>query len=286
MNIVQIHERARFLLDVVASARFESEDLDNAINGEIELIVREKYDRYRLNNRSDAFEINQRVRDELQPIYQSIDSDQSGFFAYPTVSGKSCLCGFADFFGGNQTIFDFRYLLNLQVLDVAGNLYPCFPMTYNERNVYTRNPFRRTRKSPWPKFYYLESATTAMQWDILMDLDSDSDFDKVFLTYLNSPAIVSWGVEYDSGQTFSNGTNLIAIEETVYAGTTYVIGGEITIANPNYSITSGLVVRNFVDCNLSASLHEEISRRAAVSLLKSVSQFDKANAITQDIIAT
>lgn len=286
MNIVQMHERASFLLDVVATGRMESEDIDNALNGEIEMVVREKYDQGRLNNRSDALDLTQRVRDELQPLYQTTDSGQSSFFAYPTVDGKNCLVGFADFLGQNQTVFNFRYLINMQVIDIDGKRYPCFPKTYNKRSVYKKSPFERPRKGDWPKFWYFESGTTAMQWEIEMDLDSDSDLDVVLITYLMNPAIVSWGVEYDSGQTFSNGTKLIAIEETVYAGSTYVIGEDITITTPNFSITSGRVVRNFVNCDLAASLHEEISRRAAVSLLRSVKEFDKANAILQDTIAT
>ena len=68
MKIVQLHERVRFWVDVVASTRFESEDLDNAINVAIDNKVRESYDQSRPMNRSDAFQRVQRIRDELGPL--------------------------------------------------------------------------------------------------------------------------------------------------------------------------------------------------------------------------
>jgi hypothetical protein len=286
MNIIQMHERARFLLDVVATSRFESEDLDNALNGEIDQIVREKYDQSRIKNRSDAFERTQRVRDELGPLIREIDESNPGLFVYLGTNGSFAIVSFVDFLGDNQTIFDFRYLLSMTVLDIDGIRYPVFPISRDEFELRNRNPFRRERAGEYPKFYYIDSGLWYTKWEVRMALGSDANFDNLFLTYLRDPLIVSYGTERDSSYTFANGTEVIAIEPTVYASANYVIGEKFTITNPNYSITSGLVAHNFVDSDLPNSLHEEISRRAAASLLISAGESEKAKEILSQIIST
>jgi len=286
MNIIQQHEKARFLLDKVGSPRFESEDVDNALNGEIELIVREKYDQTRLQNRSDAFQRTQRVRDELRPLMKFADK-LNGLSLYPSTDQSTVLAMFGSILGGDPDITDYRYLITMRIEDSAGTFYPVFPLQSNMKTVYKRNPFRRVRLNPISKFYYTErSLGGAAQWEIYMSLPSGVTFEDLIVEYLKDPTTVNYGVEYDSSKTFANGTKLIAVEETVYAGATYVIGERITIANPNYSITSGLVVANFVETELPASLHEEICRRAASSLLISVGESEKAKAILSQIIAT
>jgi len=286
MNIIQQHERARFLLDRVATARFGSEDVDNALNGEIELIVREKYDQGRLQNRSDALQRTQRVRDELRPLMKFADK-LNGLSLYPSIDQRTLLAMFGSILGGDPDITDYRYLITMRVEDSAGTFYPVFPLASNMKTVYKRNPFRRTRLEPISKFYYTESNLGGdAQWEVHMVLPTGVTFEDLIIEYLKDPTTVNYGVEYDSAKTFANGTKLIAVEETVYAGATYVIGERITIANPNYSITSGLVVANFVETELPASLHEEICRRAASSLLISVGESEKAKAILSQIIAT
>lgn len=286
MNIIQQHERARFLLDRVATARFESEDVDNALNGEIESIVREKYDQTRLQNRSDAFERTQRVRDELKSLLKYADKI-NGLYLYPTVDQKTCIIQFTDFLGSaDPTITDYRYLITIQLKDSDGTIYPVFPLQSNMKTTFKRNPFRRPRHEPISKFYYQEGNIGYAKWIIHMSFPTGVSINDVILEYLGDPTTVNYGVEYDSAKTFANGTKLIAVEQTVYAGATYVIGERITIANPNYSITSGLVVANFVETELPASLHEEICRRAASSLLISVGESEKAKAILSQIIAT
>ena len=75
MNIVQLHDRVRFWIDTVASTRFESDDLDQAINAAIVDITDEKYDQSRLNHRGDSFQRTQRVRDELSNLVKPLDTD-------------------------------------------------------------------------------------------------------------------------------------------------------------------------------------------------------------------
>lgn len=281
-----MHERARFLLDVVATSRFESEDLDNALNGEIDQIVREKWDQSRIKNRSDAFERTQRLRDELGPIIRMINESHAGLFVYLGVNGSLALVSFQDFFGENQTVFDYRYMVSMTVEDTSGKRYPVFPISRNEFELKDINPFRRVRAGAYPKFYWIDSGTLATKWEVHMELGSDANFEDIYIHYIRDPLIVNYGTERDNSYTFANGTEVIAIEPTVYAAADYVIGEKFTITNPNYSITSGLVAHNFVDSDLPNSLHEEISRRAASSLLISAGESEKAKELLSQIIST
>ncbi len=286
MNIIQQHERARFLLDRVGSTRFESEDIDNALNGEIELIVREKYDQTRIQNRSDAFQRTQRVRDELRPLMKFADK-LNGLSLYPNTDESTVLVMFGSILGGDPDITDYRYLITMRVEDNAGTYYPVFPLPSNMKTVYKRNPFKRVRNTPIPKFYYTESSFGGdAQWEIYMNLPSGVTFEDVFIEYLKDPTTVNYGIEYTSSKVFANGTKVIAVEETVYAGAIYVIGEKINIVTPNFNITSGTVVSNFIESELPASLHEELCRRAASSLLFSVGEFEKAKTILSQIIST
>ncbi len=286
MNIIQQHERARFLLDRVGSTRFESEDIDNALNGEIESIVREKYDQTRIQNRSDALQRTQRVRDELRPLMKFADK-LNGLSLYPNVNQTTVLAMFGSILGGDPDITDYRYLITMRVEDDAGTFYPVFPLPSNMKTIFSRNPFRRVRHTPISKFYYTESSLGGnAQWEVHMSLPTGVVFEDLLIEYLKDPITVNYGIEYTSSKVFANGTKVIAVEETVYAGATYVIGEKINIVTPNFSITSGTVVANFVETELPVSLHEEICRRAASSLLISVGESEKAKVILSQIIST
>ena len=110
--------------------------------------------------------------------------------------------------------------------------------------------------------------------------------DDAELYYLADPAIINYGIEYDSSEVFTNGDIVYAVEETVYDGTTYKIGDKITIAGGVLSITSGLVVFDYTNCDLRASTHEEIARRGAINCLLTTSDTNKANELRKEIMAS
>jgi len=172
MNIIQLHERVRFWIDVVGSTRFESEDIDNALNATIDQKVRESYDQNRPMNRSDAFQRVQRIRDELGPLVKKA-INASGI----SVSGHEITI----------TAEDYGWLLSLKVKAESDSVwYPAYPITYDRKNVVEKNPFRRVRNTPSSKIYYNE-----YDGKIEISMLNDADINDAELYYLAVPAIVN-----------------------------------------------------------------------------------------------
>jgi hypothetical protein len=117
MNIVQLHERVRFWVDIVASARFDSLDIDNALNASIDMKVRESYDKNRPMNRSDSFQRVQRVRDELGRLVKFANLSNGLSVTpgeeYPTAIDLS-------------SIEDYGYLLAVKFRN-GSSWHPCYP---------------------------------------------------------------------------------------------------------------------------------------------------------------
>ena len=268
MNIVQLHERTRFWLDMVKSTRFDSQDIDNGLNIAIDMKVRESYDQNRPMNKSDSFQRNQRLRDELGPIVaEAVDGNPASF----TLAGNVISIASSS---------DYRYLVSLGI-KIGSVVYDCFPLTYDRKNTNPNNPYRRARMTPTVKMYYNELGGNIVVTHAYTGALTDFE-----LYYIKNPATVNYGIEYTSAHAFTPGDILIAVEQTVYAGVTYKIGDEILIAAPNNNITSGVVVHSYVNTDLRASTHEEIARRAAINLLISNAQVEKVKLMREEITAS
>jgi len=274
MNIVQLHERVRFWVDIVASTRFESEDIDNAVNIAIDNKVRESYDQNRPMNRSDAFQRVQRVRDELGPLVRKLDVDDLELTQ--EADGDKNLLIFL-----KSDITNYGWLLSMRMHSSSYSAwYPVFPLTHNRKNVVERNPYRKVRRTPQSKSYYYEEASG---WIVRHDC---GDVDNIEMYYLATPAIVNYGIEYDSTKVFTINDQVIAVEETVYNTITYKIGEKFTIVVGVLSITSGLIVFSYIECDVRKTTHEEISRRAAMNCLTAARQYDKVNDLRKEITAS
>jgi len=277
MNIVQLHERVRFWVDIVASTRFDSQSIDNGINVAIDSKVRESYDQNRPMNRSDAFQRVQRVRDELGPLVKDMRNEAGLSIVVSLVPvgtpGKVIVTITDD-------LTDFGWLLSMRMHDdTYTEWYPVFPISHNRKDVVKRNPYRRVRVTPESKAYYYEENGGWVIDHLFPDISD------VQIYYLATPAIVNYGVEYNSTKSFSEDDEIIAVEETVYDGNTYKIGEKMTVTlNP--SITSGLVVFDYTECDVRKTTHEEISRRAAMNCLTAARQYDKVNELRKEITAS
>lgn len=276
MNIVQLHERVRFWVDIVSSARFESTDIDNAINIAISSKVRESYDQNMPLNKSDSFQRVQRIRDELGPLVKRIDKITAGSTLSNTFEeGKKVI--------NISTYTNYGWLLSIQVKEfIDGDWYPLYPLSLDRKNIISLNPFRRVRTTPQSKYYYYEKNGKFVLEDELTTI-----YD-IEIYYLAVPTIVNYGIEYGSGQSFgANNTYAISIEETVYAGTIYPIGTKFLMTTAKgFTITSGRVVYEFIETELRPTTHEEISRRAAINCLMTSGEFDRAKALREEIIAS
>lgn len=266
MNIVQLHERVRFWIDSVASTRFEVSDINNAINIAIESKILETYDQVRPMNRSDSFQRTQRCRDILGPVVKKATQSTSGF----TISDNQISIA---------ATTDYNILLSLTVT-LGSQQIECIPQTYDRKNKAWRNPFRVKRMTPSPLVYYIEVDGGI---EILHAHTADPTVFELY--YLKKPRLVSWGTEYLTGHDFTIGNVVYAVENTVYNGSSYVPGDEITIVAGHLQITSGNVIFGYTDCELRSLVHEEISRRAAINCLMIAGQSDKAKLLREEITA-
>lgn len=267
MNIVQLHERVRFWIDSVASTRFESQDIDNGLNSAIDSKVLESYDQNRPMNKPDAFQRTQRVRDILGILVTKADKDTTGF----TLNGN---------FITIASTSNYQFLVSLGI-KIGTILYECLPLTYDRKNILYKNPYRKPRMTPSVRMYYNE-----VDGNIEISHAYSSALTDFELYYLKTPTLVNYGIEYTSTKSFAQGNIIIAVEETVYDGVTYKIGEKITIDSSHFTITSGLVVYSFVNCELRSFVHEEIARRAAINCLMTADQGDKAKLLREEITAS
>jgi len=274
MNIVQLHERVRFWTDTVASARFESEDIDQAINNTIHEIVDEKYSHSRLNHRGDTFQSSQRVRDELSGLVKPLDT--GGTLTLAKNEGNVRISTFPS---------DYKYLLAISIT-VGDDTYNCWPLTHDRENVIESNPFRRVRQYPNVKCYYIED-TDGIK---VLHPFSTNDPTKVSIVYLAKPVDVFYGYEKEPLEDMGNLTPFIcAFTPTTFTSFDYISGTELETSTPIPGFTSisyGLAVVDFVNPSINGLLHEEIAKRAAANCLLSAGDFEKYKTFKAEVLAT
>lgn len=269
MNIVQMHEQVRFWLDTVNSPRHESTEIDLAINLTTDAIIVEKYDNSRALNYRDAFQKTQKVRDQLGKIVERWTNE----------NGKLTITNpLPDRPGESSVIMEeyglFRHLLLLEVVNDLTK-YVCFPLDYDKKGVIERNPFRRPRIGIWPKIYHTEESG-----NLTIVHPENFVFQKAFAYVLRQFVPVFYGNEIfvPFGNLNTPGEEIISTSnDTMYDGLPYRIGEVITVLGGVTNLGAGSVVRNFVNCELNITLHEEISRRSAVQILRSTGQTEKVN---------
>jgi hypothetical protein len=270
MNIVQLHERVRFWIDTVASTRFESEDIDQAIINSTNEVVDEKYDHSRLNHRGDSFQRTQRVRDELSDITKELDTDGSLTLAQHT--GYALISTFPE---------DYRFLTGIAVF-VGSLRYNCWPLTYDRKNVIDSNPFRRVRSGLFPKCYYIESEGNIKVYHPYLETAPT----KVEISYLANPIEVFYGYEKGPSDTIGYPIDCIAsLSPTRYDSVDYKAGDTFTTNASFSNIDYGLAVVDWINPNINGFLHEEISKRAAANCLLTAGNFEKYKALKAEVLA-
>lgn len=275
MNIVQLHDRVRFWIDTVASARFESSDIDQAINNAVREIADEKYDHSRLNHHGDTFQKTQRIRDELSNLVKSERWSSDGLnntdIAYS--DGSALIGSFPD---------DYKYLLSL-AMTYGGVKYDCFPLTYDRKNIIIKNPFRRIQSGPSPKLYFIESELGITVYHPFGSVQAYP----INIDYLADPVDVFYGYEKGPSDTIGLNTDFIcSLSPTDYDGTEYVTGTELTTDGVTDVITYGLAVVDFVNPDINGFLHEEVARKAAMGCLLSSGNLEKYKVLKAEILAT
>lgn len=270
MNIVQLHDRTRFWTDTVGSARFSSDDIDHAINNAINEIVSEKYDHSRMNHYSDTFQKTQRLRDELGDLVKELDTD--GTLTLTTNSGYVLVSNFPS---------DYMHLLAI-ALYVGSSRYCPDPLTYDRKNIISRNPFRRVQQAGNGILHFIEDESGIKIYHPFETAEPT----KVEINYLSRPVDVFYGYEKDHSDVIGLHTDFItSLTPTSYDGVDYVSGTALTTNGIVNHITYGLAVVDYVNPSLKGFLYEEVARRAALNCLLSAGNFEKYKTLKAEVIA-
>jgi hypothetical protein len=268
MNIVQMHEAVRFWLDVVRSPRYEEQAIDTALNLVVEKILDEKTTYASLLHSADSVQATQRVRDQLGTLVRRLTHTQGLVITPGAVETKIAITDKSQY----------RHMLELSVFE-GTDKYPCFALSHMEHAVINQNPYRKPRLGTFSRLYFMEEdgATLVVHPDQIT-------IDGAEMFILRQPLSMNYGLVYDSTKAFVAGDKVIVVDKyTKYNGLDRFVGEEITIAAPNFNITEGRVTFNYRNTELSITLREEMTRRAAVELLRTTGQMEKATALLSEM---
>jgi hypothetical protein len=271
MNIVLLHERVLYWCDRIASARFEPDIIDNAINVAINELVEEKYGSSKIHNRGDSFQRTQKVRDELYPLVLQDDTDTGLVLTGNLVTAASL----------QSPLIKYKYMLAgsaVFTVDTVEYTFPLWPLSYNMVNRIDSNPFRRPSVTGMSKVYYIESKN-----GILIIGPAGLAPDLVTIDYLAVPATVRKGIEIIGPFDFEEWIIISSLIATA-GGETYQIGAKLKVLVPGgITLDTGLAVHDFEETDLPDTLHDELAIRAAINLLITAEMYDKVKVLESKI---
>lgn len=252
MNIVQLHDKVRFWLDYVGSARFDNEDIDRSLNSAVNQIWREKYDRTKRNHITESFESTQAVRDELREFIAFIDKDST-----PSIS----LAMEAEYVKVTGLPSDYRYMLGIALI-CSTVRYVVYPLTRNRKQVDPNNPFRRVTENAFNRCYFEEVSDGVKVYHPF----SASYPTNVEIEYLKAPTNVSFGTEYSASGVANDTPCIATMTPTSFNGVVLSLGDEFDSGGaPVFSY--GAYTAGFVNPQLNSALHEELAVKAAINCL-------------------
>jgi hypothetical protein len=272
MNIVQLHDKVRFWTDHVGSARYDSDDIDIALNTSINQIQKEKYDKTKLNHRSESFEKTQAVRDELSEYIVLIDKSTSPAITLSNETGYVSV---------TNRPTNYRYLLSIKL--VVGSVeHNCMPLPRNRKNVISKNSFRKITDNAYDRCYYEEvpgGIKVYHPWTFTAPVFATVD---VKLEYLKKPTDVYYGTEFTDGTGAVSTASICTLTPSDIDSTVLKLGDEFTTANP-VVFSYGAYVQGFVNPEMNSALHEEIAQKAAINLMIASGNVERLNLLRQEI---
>jgi hypothetical protein len=267
MNIVVIHKEITSVNDIVQSPRFEPWQIDQAVNWAIKNIIKNRYEKAKMEENGKNAPALLRLRDEFYTIVQkktSTDGDSPLVITNDVITAAS---------------FPTRYLYLLALKFRINNLqedYASF-ITYPEFPVLQKNPFRRPSKVYPYKFYYALSSLGA---ELLYNKNIADSATYAEMYFLNNPVEVNYGTTITpSTPAFPDNKSCIAqVDGTTVGATVYKEGDEFTLI-AGAQLSAGSASISFVNTDIPEILHTEIVQEAAKWLELKVKDFDKWQAM-------
>lgn len=269
MNIVELHREINSINDIVESPRFESWQIDQAINHASKAIVKNRYDKAMMEKQGQRSASLMRLRDELYTIVVKksfYDTDAPATIVNDIITLAS---------------LPSRYIYTLAVKFKVNNLQEDFAsfITYPELPVVKNNPFRRPSKVYPYKFYYLLSSSGV---ELIYGKVSSDTVTEAEIYCLNNPVDVNYGTTITPSTPASQfALDCIAqADGTAEGANTYKEGEEFTLS-PGSQLTAGSASISFTDSDLPEILHTELAQEAAKWLELKVKDFDKWKALEE-----
>lgn len=266
MNAIQTRDRIDFYNDLTRVARFYPSDIDKAVNDAIVIAVQSRMEN---QDKPYNFDVIQKIRTDLQTLIKDSSLTCVDGTAITTTLGS-----FIPTAATNPT--DFYQFIGIRTT-ISGITTYARPTEYNQLMPLLEDTYRKPSNS---KTYYLENSTGYTIYR------GNSGTITAVMTYIKTPNTFTIGNEtqwVSTGGTLTNAASYIALETSVYAGTTYQSGA--TITGTGAALTSGKVIlaSNTTPIDLPAEMHEQIAKMASDILMKSIGEYPKAQAIESEI---
>lgn len=252
MNIVQLIEKIRTLIDHVNSPRYDETTICEFIDTAIDKICLDRYQNIKKEKRY-SFEAIQRIKDELYTLVKSS----------PTITATGNILPIASY------PVDYRFMLDLNVI-IDTIEYNSESTTYDLLKENSRNPHRRPTLVYPDRVYHLESNT-----GLTLNFGDSGTLASGIYNYLKMPLKVKYGVERVGVYVFTVDTAVICASLVcVLNAVTYYLGDEIAALNTE-TLTSGTVVEQFVNTDIPQTLHEEIAKTTVELMTLSNENYNK-----------
>jgi hypothetical protein len=256
MNIIEMHETTRNLMDQVGSPRFTYDQYDTAIKNATDDIIADKVGNLK-KRKPYSFQSIQQIRDELYTLVKNVNMPMASNLL-PVASLNA--------------LGDYRFAL-LPRVTISGVQYYCEPLSFDELPVIERDPYKRPKLTEPYKIYYIENNT-----GITINPGPTGTCSNMNLDYIGKPADVFHGILWGPGHNFIVGDVVLAVEETVYNLLTYYPGQAITIVGAALAITTGLVAISYVNSPMPEVTHKEICMKACTYLGMPVEMYQRVQA--------
>lgn len=259
-NIVLLHDRTKFWLDITRTPRFKASMIDNAINIAIDGIVKNRFIPNSQQTKKGAIELTgfqrtKQIRDELKPLVKS----------------KLITTGFADniLLNANGDFpADYSYYTLFELTIGGKKVYPT-EITQEELRLLLDDPYIRPFIGEYDKTYFMET-NDGFQFYI-----GNNTITSIKLYYLSRQTRVFFGFEKPLSD-IPNPTPIIISQESCRIGSTDYKLGDDKDNNGNIlvrpvSITAGempiLAVMGSISSEMPEMLFDEIAKNAAEVLL-------------------
>ena len=274
MNPVALHYKTSFFLDSERTPRFKKKTVDKAINSAINDIILDRYNNIRQKQKEYAFQTSQRLRDELYTLVEE-------YTDLPVISGNRISL---------QPVTDYWLLLAMSA-NISGKVINTIPVTYDEYNVLELDPFVRPSIVYPERVYRIESSSGVKI--IFGDTGALASAD---MFYIKKPAKVAIGTEVSTQNTeLTLNEKVIAYVDSVIRvkDSTGEVVEDVALTEEEeyipsqsaytYTLFSGIVYKDFTECDLPDILHEEICRKAAAILSGNVENYNRENSLEKNI---